>query len=184
MREFCENKRNEKGFKMQNLSKAGLGKEQNEKDSFEIEGGTRKKRPAKDQFLQNTTNILYNTIFQIADKCICLLMIACISFPRLINVRCNCLHCFRFFFFFASYLKFYTSTNTNIQTIFVIQSIYIASPFHSALSKTCTFALYSLPTKPNEHSCMLSSLYLCPCQSLLCSLKWVATPISLWLPNK
>lgn len=47
MREFCENKRKEKGFKMQNLSKAGLGKEQNEKDSFEIEGGTRKKRPAK-----------------------------------------------------------------------------------------------------------------------------------------
>ena len=48
MREFCENKIKEKVFKMQNLSKAGLGKEQNEKDSFEIEGGTRKKRPAKD----------------------------------------------------------------------------------------------------------------------------------------
>ena len=47
MREFCENNRKEKGFKMQNISKAGLGKEQNEKDSFEIEGGKRKKRPAK-----------------------------------------------------------------------------------------------------------------------------------------
>ena len=42
MREFCENKRKEKRFKMQNLSKAGLGKEQNEKDSFEIEGRERK----------------------------------------------------------------------------------------------------------------------------------------------
>ena len=44
MREFCENKIDEKGFKMQNLSDAGLGKEQYEKDSFEIVEGREKEK--------------------------------------------------------------------------------------------------------------------------------------------
>merc|ERR1712126_607586 len=46
VREFCGNK-TEKRFWMQNLSQAGLGKERDEKDSFEIVDGTRKKRTVK-----------------------------------------------------------------------------------------------------------------------------------------
>ena len=66
-----------KWFKMRNPSKAGLGKEQDENDSFEIAARTERKEQRRLSFYWTRTYC--KTIFQIADKCICLL-IACISF--------------------------------------------------------------------------------------------------------
>ena len=68
----------EKRFKTQNPSKAGLGKEQDENDSFEI--AARRERKEQRRLSFYWTRTYCKTIFQIADKCICLL-IACISFP-------------------------------------------------------------------------------------------------------